>query len=76
MEGDQRRVVAGIDRGGLFPDGPLVRRKVDTSARPRAAPMTARTSWLASAAHCPIAPDDLAPAINAAIPTASSPASG
>ena len=52
------------------------RRNVDSSAAPRAAPSTARTSGPASAAHCPIAANDLDPAITAAIPTASSPASG
>src|ERR1700733_1796921 len=41
-----------------------------------AAPSTARTSGPASAAHCPIAANDLDPAITAATPTASSPASG
>ena len=51
------------------------RRKVDSSAGPRAAPSTASTSGPASAAHCPIAANDLAPAATAAIPTASSPAS-
>ena len=45
------------------------RRKVDSSAGPRAAPSTASTSGPASAAHCPIAANDLDPAI----PTASSP---
>ena len=48
------------------------RRNVDSSAGPRAAPST---SGPASAAHCPIAPNDRDPAITAAIPTASSPAS-
>ena len=52
------------------------RRNVDSSAGPRAAPSTASTSGPASAAHCPIAANDLDPAITAAIPTASSPASG
>ena len=52
------------------------RRKVDSSAGPRTAPSTARASGPASAAHCPIAANDLDPAITAAIPTASSPASG
>ena len=52
------------------------RRKVDSSAGPRAAPSTASTSGPASAAHCPIAANDRDPAITAAIPTASSPASG
>ena len=51
------------------------RRKVDSSAGPRAAPSTASTSGPASAAHCPIAANDRDPAITAAIPTASSPAS-
>jgi hypothetical protein len=51
-------------------------RNVDSSAAPRAAPSTARTSGPASAAHCPIAANDLDPAITAAMPTASSPASG
>jgi hypothetical protein len=51
------------------------RRNVDSSAGPRAAPSTARTSGPASAAHCPIAANDLAPAVTAAMPTASSPAS-
>ena len=49
------------------------RRKVDSSAGPRAAPSTARTSGPASEAHCPIAANDLDPAITAAIPTASRP---
>jgi hypothetical protein len=52
------------------------RRNVDSSAGPRAAPSPASTSAPASAAHCPIAANDLDPAITAAIPTASSPASG
>jgi hypothetical protein len=52
------------------------RRKVDSSAAPRTAPSTASTPGPASAAHCPIAANDLDPAITAAIPTASSPASG
>ena len=51
------------------------RRKVDSSAGPRAAPSTASTSGPESAAHCPIAAKDRDPAITAAIPTASSPAS-
>ena len=51
------------------------RRKVDSSAGPRTAPRTARTSGPASAAHCPIAVNDRDPAITAAIPTASNPAS-
>jgi hypothetical protein len=51
------------------------RRNVDSSAGPRAAPSVARTSGPASAAHWPIAANDLDPAITAAIPTASSPAS-
>ncbi len=51
------------------------RRKVDSSAGPRAAPSTASTSGPASEAHCPIAANDRDPAITAAIPTASSPAS-
>jgi hypothetical protein len=51
------------------------RRDADSCAEPRAAPSTARTSGLASAAHCPIAANDRDPAITAAIPTASSPAS-
>jgi hypothetical protein len=36
-----------------------VRRNVDSSAGPRAAPSPARTPTLASAAHCPIAANDL-----------------
>ena len=48
---------------------------MDSSAGPRAAPSTASTSGPASAADCPIAANDLDPAITAAIPTASSPAS-
>ena len=52
------------------------RRKVDSSAGPRAAPRPASTPAPASAAHCPIAAKDLDPATTAAIPTASSPASG
>ena len=52
------------------------RRNVDSSAGPRTAPSPASTSAPASAAHCPIAANDLDPAITAAIPTASSPASG
>ena len=51
-------------------------RNVDSSAAPRIAPRPASTSGPASAAHCPIAANDLDPAITAAIPTASSPASG
>ena len=53
-----------------------VRRKVDSSAAPRTAPSAARASGPASAAHCPIAANDRDPAITAAIPTASSAASG
>ena len=49
------------------------RRKVDSSAGPRAAPSTASASGPASAAHCPIAANDRDPAITAAIPTASTP---
>ena len=52
------------------------RRKVDSSAGPTAAPSASSTSGPASAAHCPIAANDRDPAITAAIPTASSPASG
>ncbi len=52
------------------------RRNVDSSAAPRTAPSTPSTSGPASAAHCPIATNDLEPAMTAAIPTASSPASG
>ena len=52
------------------------RRNVDSSAGPRAAPSPARMSAPASAAHCPIAANDLDPAITAAIPTANRPASG
>src|SRR5690348_10173079 len=52
------------------------RRNVDSSAAPRTAPSTASASGPASAAHCPIAANDFEPAITAAIPTASSPASG
>jgi DDE_Tnp_1-associated len=52
------------------------RRNVDSSAAPPAAPSTASTSGPASAAHCPIAANDRDPAITAATPTASSPASG
>ena len=52
------------------------RRNVDSSAAPRTAPSTASTSGPASAAHCPIAANDREPAITAAIPTASRPASG
>ena len=48
---------------------------MDSSAGPRSAPSTASTSGPASAAHCPIAANDLDPAMTAAIPTASSPAS-
>jgi hypothetical protein len=55
---------------------PNARRKVDSSAGPRAAPSPASTSGPASAAHWPIAANDRAPAATAAIPTASSPASG
>ena len=51
------------------------RRNVDSSAGPRTAPSPASTSGPASAAHCPIAANDLDPAMTAAIPTASSPAS-
>ena len=51
------------------------RRNVDSSAGPRSAPSTASTSGPASEAHCPIAANDRDPAITAAIPTASSPAS-
>ena len=47
--------------------GPVLTRDV---------PSPASTSAPASAAHCPIAANDLDPAITAAIPTASSPASG
>jgi hypothetical protein len=49
------------------------RRNVDSSAGPRTAPST---SAPASAAHWPIAANDPGPAMTAAIPTASSPASG
>jgi hypothetical protein len=52
------------------------RPNVDSSAGPRAAPRPASTSAPASAAHCPIAANDLDPAITAAIPTASSQARG
>jgi hypothetical protein len=52
------------------------RRNVDSSAGPRAAPSTASTSGPASAAHWPIAANDREPAITAAIPADSSPASG
>ena len=51
------------------------RRNVDSSAGPRTAPSPASTSGPASAAHCPIAANDRDPAMTAAIPTASSPAS-
>ena len=51
------------------------RRNVDSSAGPRAALSTARTSGPASAARSPIAPNDGDPAITAAIATAGSPAS-
>jgi hypothetical protein len=51
------------------------RRKLDSSAGPRAAPSPASTAGPASAAHWPIAANDFEPAITAAIPTASSPAS-
>ena len=54
---------------------PKARRNVDSSAGPRAAPSAASTSGPASAAHCPIAANDRDPAITAAIPTASRPAS-
>ena len=53
-----------------------VRRNVDSSAGPRAAPSTASTSGPASADCCPIAANDRDPAITAAIPTSSSAASG
>ena len=52
------------------------RRNVDSSAGPLAAPSPASTSGPASAAHCPIAANDFDPAITAATPTASRPASG
>ena len=52
------------------------RRKVDSSAGPRAAPSAASTSGPASAAHCPIAANDLDPAMTAAIPDGEQPASG
>jgi hypothetical protein len=39
------------------------RRKVDSSAGPRAAPSTASAAGPASAAHCPIAANDLDPAV-------------
>ena len=51
------------------------RRKVDSSARPRAAPSPVSTSALASAIHYPIAANDLDLAVTAAMPTASRPAS-
>ena len=54
---------------------PKARRNVDSSAGPRAAPSAASTSGPASAAHCPIAANDRDPAITAAMPTASRPAS-
>jgi hypothetical protein len=58
----------GADQGERAPE-------VDSSAGPRSAPSPASTSAPASAAHWPIAANDLDPAITAAIPTASSPAS-
>jgi hypothetical protein len=52
------------------------RRKVDSSAGPRAAPSAASASGPAPTARCPIAANDFEPAMTAAIPTASRPASG
>ena len=51
------------------------RRNVDSSAGPRTAPSPASTPAPASAARWPIAANDLEPAVTAAMPTASSPAS-
>ena len=65
--------IPGRDIGA---DQAKARRNVDSSAAPRTAPSTASTSRPASAAHCPIAANDLEPAMTAAIPAASSPASG
>jgi hypothetical protein len=56
--------------------GANARRNVDYSAAPRTAPSAVSTSGPASVAHWPIAVNDLDPAITAAIPAASSPASG
>src|SRR5207248_5700733 len=64
-----RSTPAALTRGSA-------RRNVDSSAAPRGPPSTASTSGPASAAHWPIAANDRDPAITAAIPTASSPASG
>jgi hypothetical protein len=52
-----------------------LRHIATNNAGPRAAPSLASTSVPASAAHSPMAANDLSPAITAAIPTASSPAS-
>jgi len=62
----------GADHGEGTPEGGLLRRAAGRGPRPG----TASTSGPASAAHCPIAANDLDPAITAAIPVASSPASG
>jgi hypothetical protein len=61
-----------VDDNGFLDRG---QRVFPPTQLPRAAPSAARTSGPASEAHCPIAANDRDPAITAAIPVASSPAS-